>query len=89
MNEDTDIYRIAARVKNKAILDNGFNNLTPAGVMVCNAFVNTFKSFYDFAETLEDGVIKQDLMNTIRAQEEAPARLIAALHKKPSGRPTP
>lgn len=74
----TDIYAISARVMNAARMAVGAN-LTPAGTMVCNTFSTTLKEFYDFAENLEDAMIRKDLKNLIKAQEEAPARPIVAL----------
>lgn len=74
----TDIYAISARVKNAA--SKAVNtNLTPQGVMVCNSFITMFKTLYDYVNTMEDCDEKVQLMDLIREQEEAPARLITAL----------
>jgi hypothetical protein len=75
-DNSTDIYKIAARVKNLA-RGPGIS-LTPQGEMLANTYTHILKSFYDFAEKIEDKKIKQELIELIRSKEGMPGDLIAA-----------
>lgn len=72
----SDIYRIAARVKNLARGTGA--SLTSAGEALCNSYVHIFKDLYDFAETIPDPY-KGNLIELVRKHEGTPANLIAAL----------
>lgn len=72
----TDIYRIAARVKNSVRGTGG--GLTPQAEMLCNTYVHVLKSFYDFSETIKDENIKKALIDLIRKNEDMPANVVAA-----------
>lgn len=79
---NNDIYKIAARVKNLARNGDGnlTANLTPTGEALCNTFVHIVKAYYDFAETLTDKETKIKLMELTRKQEGIPGSFIAAMH---------
>lgn len=72
----TDLYKVAARVKNLARGSNA--SLTEQGEMLCNTYTHVMKAFYDFAEKIEDKTTKISLINLIREQEGMPGTLIAA-----------
>lgn len=76
-DNSNDIYKVSARVKNLARAGAGAN-LTPVGEMLTNTYVHVLKSFYDFAENLEDKEVKIKLVNLIRANEGMPGTFIAA-----------
>jgi putative component of toxin-antitoxin plasmid stabilization module len=75
-NDATDIYKIAARVKNLARGNNA--SLTQQGEILCNSYVHVMKALYDFADKLEDKNVKAQLTNLIRNQEGMPGTIIAA-----------
>jgi len=75
-NDSTDIYKIAARVKNLARGNNA--SLTQQGEILCNSYVHVMKAFYDFADKLQDRAIKVQLTQLIRGQEGMPGTIIAA-----------
>ncbi len=75
-DNSTDIYKIAARVKNLA--RGPGMNLTPQGEMLANTYTHVLKAFYDFAEKIEDKNIKAQLTDLIRSQEGMPGNLISA-----------
>lgn len=75
----TDIYRVAARVKNLARADGGA--LTPVGDILCNSYVHVLIALYDFAETI-DASKREELMSLIRANENMPANILSAARKK-------
>lgn len=72
----TDLYKIKARVANLARETGG--QLTAQGEMLCNSYVHVMKSFYDFAETVQDPQIKLALIKLIRNNEDMPGIVIAA-----------
>ena len=74
-NDQNDLYRIAARVKNLAKETTG--SLTPQGEILCNCYAHVLKSFYEFSKTLpeKDGTI---LHNLIRTHESMPSDVISA-----------
>lgn len=75
-DNSTEIYKIAARVKNLARSD-GQASLLPAGEALCNLYVHAMKSFYDFADTLpEDSRRKMYIL--IQKQESLPGNVISA-----------
>lgn len=85
-NDSTDIYKVAARVKNLARSVPSVNgrssaDLTPAGDTLCNLYTHVLKSLYDFAETL-DKPTGEKLYNLLRQQEDMPARVIELLRPK-------
>lgn len=85
-NDSTDIYKVAARVKNLARSVPSVNgrssaDLTPAGEALCNLYAHVLKSLYDFSETLESPK-KEELYDILRKHEEMPRTLISAM--KPS-----
>lgn len=80
-DNSNDIYKINARIKNLARYEANAN-LTPQGDMVCNSFTHALKSFYDFAETIENEELRTKLLTLTRDQEMVPANLIAALKPK-------
>lgn len=71
-----DIYKVKARVANLA-RGNGLS-LTPQGDQLVNTYVHVLKSFYAFAEKLEDKNVKVQLTALIRSVENMPGTLIAA-----------
>jgi hypothetical protein len=75
----TDIYAIAARVKNLARSYDG--TLTPLGDALCNSFATMFKDFYDFAERLEEPD-KTRLLDLIESKESIPSKIISLNRKK-------
>lgn len=75
-DNSTDIYKIAARVKNLA--RGGNAALTAQGDMLCNTYVHVMKSFYDFASTIVDNATREELIQLIRSHENMPGNLIAA-----------
>lgn len=77
-DNSTDIYKIAARVKNLA--RGGDATLTPVGESLCNVYVHVLKAFYDFADILDDKDTKIKLHELIRKQEGMPGNFIAATH---------
>lgn len=77
--ESSDIYRIAARVKNSA--RNGGRSLTPVGEQMCNLYVHVLKSIYDFADTLEENK-KEELRALLRQHERFPGKLISLTSKR-------
>lgn len=77
--KSTDIYAIAARVKNLARSYDG--TLTPLGDALCNSFVTMFKDFYDFSEKLEEPN-KTRLSDLIKSKENIPAKIISLNRKK-------
>lgn len=72
----TDIYKIAARVKNLARGSSA--SLTQQGEMLCNTYVHVMKAFYDFAETIPDRNLRKKLVTLVRSQEDMPSNLIGA-----------
>lgn len=48
----SDIYAIAARVKNLARSYDA--SLTPVGESLCNLYIHVLKEFYEYAETLPE-----------------------------------
>lgn len=76
-DNSTDIYKIAARVKNLARVD-GQAALMPAGEMLCNQYTHVLKSFYDFANTIADPELKIRLCKLIQKHEDMPGKLIEA-----------
>ena len=78
LNNSTDLYKIAARVKILAV--SHFNaNLTPIGVCLCNTYVHVLKEFYDFADTIADPTIKKNLQKLIKSKEDMPANFISLM----------
>jgi hypothetical protein len=77
-NQDNsnDIYKIKARIANLARGNNA--SLTKQGEQLVNTYVHVIKSFYDFADTIEDKTIKISLIKLIKANEGMPGNLIAA-----------
>ena len=75
-DNSNDLYKIKARVTNLA--RGGGAALTPQGEMLANTYVHVLKSFYDFAETIHDRTIRNNLVRLIRKHEDMPANLIAA-----------
>lgn len=75
----SDIYRIAARVKNLA--RSGGASLTGVGESMCNLYVHVLKAVYDFADTLEEPK-KEELRALLRKHEDMPGRLIGLSRKK-------
>lgn len=73
-DDSTDIYRIAARVKNHA--RGGGGSLTPVGESLCNLFVHVLKDIYDFAEKLDD-TKKEELKALLRNNEAFPSKVIS------------
>jgi hypothetical protein len=72
----TDIYKIKARMMNLA--RDGGASITPVGEILINSFVHMLKSFYDFADKIEDSSVKIQLTDLIRAQEGVPSGIIKA-----------
>lgn len=77
--ESSDIYRIAARVKNLA--RSGGGSLTPVGEQMCNLYVHVMKHFYDFADTLSEPK-REEMRELLRKHEEFPGQLISLTRKK-------
>src|ERR1035437_137783 len=75
-NNATDIYKVAARVKNLARGSNA--SLTAQDDILCNTYVHVMKAFYDFADKIEDKNTKIQLISLIRSQEGMPGTVIAA-----------
>jgi hypothetical protein len=75
-NNSTDIYKIKARVSNLARETGG--SLTGQGDILCNTYVHVLKSFYDFAEKIEDPTTRIRLIELIRSQEGMPGTVISA-----------
>lgn len=75
-DNSTDIYKIAARVKNLA--RGGNASLTEQGEMLCNTYCHVMKAFYDFADKIQDKNTKVQLISLIRDQEHMPGTLIQA-----------
>lgn len=75
-DNSNDIYKLAARVKNLARVD-GSAALTPVGEALCNTYTHVLKSFYDFADTIQDRNTKRKLYNLIRQNEGMPGNLIS------------
>ena len=74
----TDIYAVAARVKNLArTAGKEPNNLTPVGEAMCNLYVHVLRIFYEYAETLPE-TLKNELNWVISTQEDFPAKVIKA-----------
>ena len=65
-SNNTDIYAIAARVKNLARDYDA--RLTPIGESMCNLYVHILKDFYDFADTLPEPHY-QNMMKLIESKE--------------------
>lgn len=74
----TDIYAIAARVKNLARQNDA--NLTPLGDALCNLYVHIINDFYEFSETLPEPH-KSKLAELIRTREGF-CRDVISLNKK-------
>lgn len=77
-NNNNDIYKVAARVKNLARGSKA--SLTPVGESLCNTFVHVLKTYYDFAETIQDKDIRAKLIELTRSQEAMPGNFIEATH---------
>ncbi len=77
-DNSNEIYKLSARIKNLARSGAGAN-LTPAGDVLCNSYTHVMKSFYNFAETIQDKDLKIKLHDLVRANEGVPAQIIAAL----------
>jgi hypothetical protein len=77
-NNNNDIYKVAARVKNLARGSKA--TLTPVGESLCNVFVHVLKTFYDFAETIQDKDVRAKLIELVRTQEAMPGNFIEATH---------
>jgi hypothetical protein len=75
-DNSTDIYKIKARVANLA--RGPGMSLTPQGVQLCNTFVHVLKSFYDFADKIQDPNVRVPLIKLIRSHEKMPGVLIAS-----------
>lgn len=71
----SDIYRIAARVKNLARANGA--TLTRQGDMLANAYVHVLKALYDFAETIPEPH-KKKLTDLLQFHEKMPADVIDA-----------
>jgi uncharacterized protein (UPF0305 family) len=76
-DNSNDIYKISARVKNLARSD-GQAALTPVGDALCNIYTHVLKSFYDFADTIQDKETKIRLIKLIQSQEGMPGNVISA-----------
>jgi len=63
---NTDIYSLAARVKNLARMDDA--SLTPIGEALCNIYIHVLVDFYEYAETLPEPH-KTSLTNLIESKE--------------------
>ena len=74
MEEENDIYRVAARVKNLARIAVDAN-LTPSGEGLCNSYIHVLMSLYSFAEKLEEP-LKSELIRLVKENEDMPARVI-------------
>jgi hypothetical protein len=72
-NNPSDLYAIAARVKNLA--RDWDAHLTPMGESLCNLYVLVLKDFYDFAEGLPEPH-KRALIELIESKENFPRRII-------------
>ena len=80
--KESDIYAIAARVKNSARLEGGSPKvLTAVGESLCNYYIHVIKAFYDFAETIKDPIVKNDLISIIKDNESFPGKFIKSLDK--------
>lgn len=75
-NNATDIYKVAARVKNLA--RGGNASLTAQGEILCNTYVHVMMAFYAFSDKIEDKNTKIQLISLIRSQEGMPGTVIAA-----------
>lgn len=75
-DNSNDIYKIKARVANLA--RGPGVSLTPQGEMLVNTYVHVLKSLYDFADKLEDKMVKIELVNLLRSHEIMPGTLISA-----------
>lgn len=75
----SDIYRIAARVKNLARAGGG--SLTPVGEGMCNLYVHVMKAIYDFGDTLEPAK-REELKALLREHENMPAKLLSLTRKR-------
>jgi hypothetical protein len=78
-DNSTEIYKVAARVKNLA--RGGEATLTPAGEALCNVFVHVLKDLYLFSETL-DSTKREELYNLLRIHEGMPGKLISLMRPK-------
>jgi hypothetical protein len=76
--DSNEIYRIAARVKNLARMEDA--SLTPMGESLCNLYILTLKDIYNFAETLIEPN-KTVLIELLRSKENFP-RSVIELNKK-------
>ena len=86
-DNSNDLYKIKARVANLARF--GGASLTAQGEMLANTYVHVLKAFYDFAETIPDKTIRNNLVSLIRKHEDMPANLIAAAGAGVNQRPGP
>jgi hypothetical protein len=83
-DDSTDIYKLAARVKNLARVGDpsrGVGSLTPAGESLCNLYVHVLKSLYSFSETLESPK-REELYNLVRSHEGMPGELLKLMKPK-------
>jgi hypothetical protein len=74
-DNSTDIYKIAARIKNLARVD-GRASLTPVGDSLCNVYTHIIKRLYDFADTLKSEDEKKCLYELVKKSEAMPGDLI-------------
>lgn len=77
-DNSNDIYKVSARIKNLARQGAGAN-LTPAGDVLCNSYTHVIKSFYDFADKIEDADTKIKLIEKIKSNEGMVSQVISAL----------
>lgn len=74
----TDIYSLAARVKNLARSDDA--SLTPIGESLCNLYIHVINDLYKYAETLPEPH-KSSLKELIESKEGF-CRDVIELNKK-------
>jgi len=77
-DESESIYKVAARVKNKATRAVKAN-LTAQGEALCNTFVHIFVALYGFSDKIPDESLRNELKDLIHKQEAVPGGLIAAM----------
>lgn len=76
-NNQNDIYKISARVKNLARTSGA--KLTDQGTSMCNLYTHVLKSLYLFSNKIQDSALKSEYIELVRSHENLPGNIIVAL----------